>query len=297
MGKKVFSFLKLAPLVSAATALIISLSGCGGLSSALSGGVTISGRASLAPVDGGTVKVACIEADGSVSSDPLGSTVTDSEGDFEIKLDEKPSCAVQASITGGSYFEEAGGLLVSLVGKEIRVVVSSFDEDKETLALTPLTEVSAQRFFELAVQFDGVMDASQWGDKAEAANALVSAAAGFPVGMDIGRTRPADSLHPDANPNSYANMYALFNAAISEAAYQRNLLDGGNRSSFEMVSGPGSFGDDFKDGSFGALSGWSGMDDHMIAWQGSGRNEGNFVMPTNGMMGPPTSNPEVVAAL
>ncbi len=281
MGKKVFSFLKLAPLVSAATALIISLSGCG-VSGLFGSGVTVNGRASLGPVEGALVELRC--ADAAEDEAPLGTGETDESGNFKIKLDSKPDCAVVATITGGSYKEEATGATVSLEGKVLHGIVPKFDSDEESFAITALTEIAYQRFEELASHYDDLSE-EDLANFAELANDEVGASAG--VNFKIAQTLPADPKNPESDKDSFANLYALVNAGLSVLATSLGKY------SYDMAVGVGSFGADFTNGSFGSGSSWSTLDDKINTWLGSSANSGGFVPPSTGLMAPPTLVPDM----
>jgi Cep192 domain 4 len=87
--------------------LVISLSGTGKLA-----GVTLSGVATKSAVNGATVTVYAVNADGTNGA-VLGTGTTDANGAFSVTLSTTPTGPVRVVVTGGTYVSEADGSTVT----------------------------------------------------------------------------------------------------------------------------------------------------------------------------------------
>ena len=176
---------------------IAALTGCG---DSTSSGNNISGTASKGPIEGGSVEVYALLADGT-KGDLLGTATTDADGLFNIRVG-KYSGAALVEVTGGTYIDEATGLTVA--NTLMRAAIPDVTR-KISIAVTPLTELAVAN-----AEASGGLTV----DNITAANTLVSDLFG---GVDIIATEPVDVLSTPA-PNATQDQidYGLMLAAISQ---------------------------------------------------------------------------------
>jgi len=167
-------------------------------------GTTLSGVASKGMIADGTVNVYAITNDGQ-KGDLLGTTTTDSDGNYTLKIDYDYDGPVLVEVSGGTYVDEATGQTVDLDGT-LRAALPSVSDDV-SVAVTPLTEIAVR-----VAETSGSMDATKIAD----ANDLVSQM----LGEDIISTLPVDCSDATkfADADAGAQNYTLLLAAISQMA-------------------------------------------------------------------------------
>ncbi|HEX4924338.1 MAG TPA: hypothetical protein VFV50_09635 [Bdellovibrionales bacterium] len=195
--------------------------------------VSISGRASAGPIDGGQVTAYLLLAGGARGA-ALASATTNAEGLYTIEL-PRDAGAVELVVTGGTYFEEATGLAVALGSEELSVLISDV-ADYSVASITPLTAIAASRSRELADAGGDLVSAIESGKREVEEAAGVDDLYAIPA-------NPETSLasEPNADPK-----YALVLAGLSQLG-----ADYGT-SSLSVMS---ALADDFTDGAFDGLMG------------------------------------------
>lgn len=123
----------------------VILSGCSGGS----GGdatpattVTISGSVVKGPVSGATVTFFSLNVDGSKAA-LLGTTTTDTSGNYTITLTPAPTTPLLAEASGGTYVDEATNATVALAATDKLSVALPVGTIRA--AITPLTDIAAAR--------------------------------------------------------------------------------------------------------------------------------------------------------
>jgi len=180
---------------------LAALAGCGGGGNNIpAADYKVTGTASKGPIDGGTVEVFALLADGT-KGDLLGTATTGADGSFTIGVGNYSGAAL-VEVTGGSYVDEATGLTVTniLMRAAIPDVTSTV-----SVAVTPLTE--------LAVAYaEGIGGLTV--DNITTSNTLVSDLFG---GVDIVATEPVDVLSAPSGATTQEQIdYGLMLAALSQ---------------------------------------------------------------------------------
>lgn len=107
----------------------------------------LSGNVVDAPLIGASVQVFAMNTDGS-KGQLLGTTTTDSSGNYSVNLSPPQSAPVLAVATGGSYIDEVKGTAVPLlVGDSLEAVLPG---GTTQATITPLTSMAAARARALA---------------------------------------------------------------------------------------------------------------------------------------------------
>jgi len=176
-------------LLLAIMAFIASCSGGGG------GSVPVSGSIVKGPVNGATVNIYAINADG--SRGVLQTTVaTDVSGNWNAKVTVFP---FEAVALGGTYNDESSGVATTLSGSGISAIVPS---GRTNIIVTPLTSAMADRAKKLAANGSALMQAITTSETE------TTAALGF---------NPASVIVPDP-------LNVPVNATPQEKAYAKILL-------------------------------------------------------------------------
>jgi hypothetical protein len=105
----------------------------------VSGGLTVSGTATKGPVNGATVTVYDVNADGTNGS-TLGTGTTDSSGNFTVALSSLPAGPIRVVVSGGTYTSEVDSTTVTCTSS-LSALVDSVTENVTGLAVTPLTDL------------------------------------------------------------------------------------------------------------------------------------------------------------
>lgn len=190
--------------------------------------VSISGTASLAPVEGGIVTAYKVDSNGNRGAE-ITKAVTDSSGRYSLRLPSN-SGAIEVVVKGGSYSEEASSAKVELGSQEMTALLPEVTQSK-VASITPLTEIAAAR---ARVLIQGGVAAS---GAISASLEQVAKAAGI---KDI-LAEPADPRKPIKDSSSESAKYALLLAGMSLQA------SGSSANSLELAK---SYAEDFKDGVF-----------------------------------------------
>ena len=176
---------------------IAALTGCG---DSTSSGNSISGTASKGPIDGGSVEVYALLADGT-KGDLLGTATTSADGSFTIGVGNYSGAAL-VEVSGGTYIDEATGLLVDNI-----LMRAAIPDVSHTIsvAVTPLTELAVAY-----AEGSGGLTA----ENIAVSNTYVSELFG---GVDIIGTEPVDVLSaPKNNATQDQIDYGLMLATISQ---------------------------------------------------------------------------------
>ena len=251
---------------------VLSLAGCG---SGGGGGVppvektddgtsvskpgVIIGQAIKGPISEGTVTAYAVTS--GVPGDVLGTTITDTNGNYSIPTGNY-SGPLFLEITGGSYTDEATGKPVNLpttAGSGLQVVVDNVSAGSTVQSqITPLTTMAASR----ARNMPGGLTAAN----INAANQEIGAYFGD---LDILNTQPINPLVLDsaAGASPSAINYGLILAGLSQQAKILGLSD-----PFDLVI---ALAQDSNDGIFDGLSGTE-----IISLDGSSMNSttGTFLL-------------------
>ncbi|MBJ6725069.1 hypothetical protein [Geomesophilobacter sediminis] len=186
-------------LMMASTALLFSLSGCGGSDS---GHTKVSGVASKGLVKNGTdnVKIFALKADGT-KGNLLATTSTGPNGDYSADLGYAGPVLVEVS---GTYTDEATGQPVTISpDKPMRAAVENA-AGTVTVAVTPLTELAVEKAGSALTK-----------DAIQAANATVSTQ----FNLDIIATKPVDAeAGALSGATAQQKQYTLALAGISQMA-------------------------------------------------------------------------------
>jgi len=199
----------LASLFSIALASCGSGGGGGGSPAApTTTSITISGSVVKGPVTGGTITFFALNADGSRGAQ-LGTTTTDTNGNYTVTLNPAPTTPFLAESSGGTYVDEATGTSTTLLASDkLQAALSA----GTTLAtVTPLTHIAAARAQALAAggtPLDTAVDSSNTG---------VAAQYGM---VDIVATLPpaANNAISVATASRDERIYALVLAGIAQQA-------------------------------------------------------------------------------
>ena len=142
----------LGKLIVVLFASFILLAGCGGGGdgggtsvTTTPGTGTVSGTAIKGPVSGGTVTTFSINSDGTKGGQ-IGTAMTDAQGNFSMDVGSH-SGPVMMEMTGGSYTDEATGILMTMgSGDMMTAVVPSMTagENVTNIQMTPLTSMAQQ---------------------------------------------------------------------------------------------------------------------------------------------------------
>lgn len=194
-------------------------------------GVELSGQATKGPIAEATVSVYALNEDGTRGR-LLGQTMSDAAGDYSLQVDHQgPSTVV---VTGGSYRDEATGSTVVLGAEvELETLVPNL-EQKNTVAVTALTTIAAERAKANAAR--GLSEAIA------AANTEVAASFGL-AGVDLTATIPSDMSSPNSMDDSAdAQGYGLVQSGLTQLAMSNNM---GPEEVLALVRG---LAEDFSDG-------------------------------------------------
>ena len=123
---------------------MLALSGCGGDgSSSPLDSTVISGKATKGPLNKGTVKVFAVNAEGVEAATPLKQGQTDAVGNFSIDIGTyKGPVVVEAT---GSFTDEVSTTTTVTLQSPLRAVFSNASTGKNTVAVTPLTELACTK--------------------------------------------------------------------------------------------------------------------------------------------------------
>lgn len=122
--------------------ILAFVAACGGGGGSSVVQTTISGKAAKGLISGGTVRVFAIDANGTVSSAPLGSTVTDAGGSYSLSVGSYTG-PVLVEVTGGTYVDEASGLTLPLA-IPLRAAVADASGNI-SVAVTAITELAVRK--------------------------------------------------------------------------------------------------------------------------------------------------------
>lgn len=128
------------------------LAGCGGGGGASAPTPTIttstvSGNMVKGPVSGAAISFYALNADGSKAAQ-LGTTVSDTKGNYTVTLTPAPTTPFLAETSGGTYVDEVTGLNVVLSATDKLTAVLPVGTTRATV--TPLTHIAAARAQALA---------------------------------------------------------------------------------------------------------------------------------------------------
>ncbi len=117
--------------------------------------VSISGKTMKGKVSGGLVNVYAVNAKGVCSKDrSLGSTVTDSEGNYTVKFQRtgNPVCIVTTPSSGSAIYDEVSRKTVSWSGSTSMTVIMKEPSarSKSGINMTPISRFAASRFQSIA---------------------------------------------------------------------------------------------------------------------------------------------------
>ncbi len=190
--------------------LSLTIAACGSTTSYESGGDNtnkVSGVASKGPLSGATVTVYALENDGTVGM-VLGTATTSSDGTYSLYIGGY-SGNMLVTATGGSYLDEATGLLIANPDTFRAGVVNA--SGPTTANITPYTEI--------AVRHAGSYAAAN----ISSANIRVSNMLG---GIDIINTTPSDVTDAASSSDPQDSIeYGLASAAISQAVAAGRFAD------------------------------------------------------------------------
>ncbi|SDV46598.1 hypothetical protein [Chitinasiproducens palmae] len=135
------------PLRAGALAVAAALAACGGSTNQTSQTptppptpATLSGTVQLGAVNGATVSVLPVNADGSIGAGALASTTTDATGAFTLAMPAQWPVVVAA--TGGTYTDLATGSSNSLAAQTVRAVLTAAPSG--TLVVSPYSSAVVQ---------------------------------------------------------------------------------------------------------------------------------------------------------
>jgi hypothetical protein len=192
------------------TGILFAITGCGGGgggTTATTGGTTattVSGVVSKGLVNGSTVKIFSVDANGNRSTTPLAA-VTTTNGAYSCTIDYSGMVVVEAS--GGTYTDEATNTPATTLAIPLRAAFNiPSGATSATSAVTPLTELAIRN---LEKDSKKLLKTD-----VENANKLVSSL--FLGGTDIITTMPVDIANPGQQATDTQKNYTLLLAAISE---------------------------------------------------------------------------------
>jgi len=176
------------------------------------GGTELSGTAVKGPIDGATVTVYALGADGTRGLE-IASTTTGADGSYTVDLGEYDG-AVAVVVTGGSYTDEATGETVTLgTGDELETLFASITSG-ESVAVTALTTIAAARAAENAT--DGLTTAI--------ANANDAVATAFGLAdVDIASVIPSDMTEDATGDMDGQQAYGAVMCGLSQLAESNGL--------------------------------------------------------------------------
>lgn len=234
--------------------------------------VTISGKVQLGPVSGASVKLYCLNSDGSRSGNAIATASTDAQGVYKFEVRSELSCPLVIASTGGSYEEEADGSIVALTAEdELSSIIGEVDSSSAEVqtSVTALTDLAAKRFEAINESFPSGSSAEVL-KHIERSKEEIRQTAGLPDGVDITRVVPADPFVPLNNAESIENKVALVLAGMSEIAKS------GGQNSFQLSK---KMATDLKDGVVDDEK-WTDLHAHINTWVVGSRNTGGHVFPS-----------------
>lgn len=182
-----------------AAAILSVLTACGGggggggssdnvASPAPSPSKSVSGSASKGPLDGATIRMYEINADGSIGTDTTVTTTTDANGNFTLDFTNHSADGLlhllQAS--DGSYKDESDQEGVREIAISGVILEAILPDDASTIAITPYTNALYLKSLREAAEFSNFEEVySRNQDRADTA-----------YGFDIVTTIPADPISP-----------------------------------------------------------------------------------------------------
>ncbi len=219
-------YVKTPAIRSSIASLSLAVAGCGGFISNPSGTIfNINGVVSAGPVQGATVNVYSLNANGSQQS-LLGTATTDSSGKYNLSI-PAPGGPVVFVASGGSYTEEGSHAAVNLGAAEIRTVLDSIG-DKQQVGITPVTEISTQAALAAISSNVGVGLASV----IKNTNSTVAVAMGL---SDITKP-PADPTLPASQASgTAAAQYAVLLASLSQLANSASTANSTTINSLDLM--------------------------------------------------------------
>jgi hypothetical protein len=173
--------------------------------------VQITGVVSAGPVDGATVSLYRVNADGTDGA-LIANTTSDSAGNFSFTLAPETG-PVEIYALNGTFNEEASGLPITL-NVALRTRLAALPAGKISVGVTPLTEIAST----CASTIQAYTGATQAVNISNCNKAL-SLASGL---TDITKA-PANPNLTLSDPTSQAAKYSLLLAGISEFANQNNF--------------------------------------------------------------------------
>ena len=205
---KALSYLSISLIFCLICLACLVLAGCssGSSSSGESGSYSISGVASKGIINNGLVRANAVNNDGTIGVE-LGSDMTDISGQYSIATGDHDGPVI-LEVTGGSYTDEATGLLVNNIN--LRAVIPAVNGNRK-VAITPLTEI--------AVQIAGsTLTLTQINN----ANAAVSVLIG---GADVTETQPQDINGDLSSASQSEKDYTMVLAAVSQMIEDGSATD------------------------------------------------------------------------
>ncbi len=138
---------KLTAFLFCATVLLLSACGGGGGGGSSGGGAgqsNLQGLAYKGPVAQGTLKVYILNQDGTRTTTPIASAITDENGRYQLQVPILVDTPVDIVLTGGSYVDEATGNVVSLRPQDQLEAYTNVPANGIlTAQVTPLTTLAA----------------------------------------------------------------------------------------------------------------------------------------------------------
>lgn len=196
------------------TISLMMVAGCGGGGGASVTATTetgtVSGSAIKGPVSGSTVMAFNMNADGTRGGQ-IGTAMTDAQGNFSMNVGNH-SGSLMLQMTGGSYIDEATGIMTTMgAGDMMTTVVPSMaaGENLTNIHMTPLTSMAQM----MAQNMTGGMTQAN----ITQANSLMGQYFGV---NDILHTHPMDPLANGSGPVSTQDQrnYGMSIAAMSQYA-------------------------------------------------------------------------------
>lgn len=249
-------------------ASLMLFAGCGGGSDDTSvtttpGTGTISGTAVKGPVSGGTVTAFSTNSDGAKGGQ-IGTAMTDAQGNFLMNVGSH-SGPVMMEMTGGSYTDEATGIVMTMgSGDMMTAVVPSITagENATNMQITPLTSMAQQ------------MAQNMSGGMTQANITQANSAMGQYFGVnDILHTHPMDPLANDSGTTATQEQrnYGMTIAAMSQYAQMVGMTNSSGIVTAAM--------NDASDGQMNGMMGGTQIT------MGGGMMGGNMMQPDAGTVG------------
>lgn len=197
---------------------------------------TISGGVVKGPVTGATVTFFALNTNGSKGAQ-LGTTTTDSSGNFTVTVTPAPTTPFLAETSGGTYVDEATGTTVTLAAADKLTAVLPAGTTSATV--TPLTHIAAARAQALAASGTSLATA------VNSSNTGVASQYGI---ADIVGTLPpaANNATSVATTTREERLYSLVLAGIAQQA------NGAGVRSMDLAK---ALAEDAKDGIFDGKNG------------------------------------------